>query len=80
MLKPDISDLELEKLSELKPDTSKRKPDINILLLLYVAILIALGVLGAATTASVVLAKTAKVQTTTSPSVKIVDGLAAQSK
>ena len=79
MLKPDISDLKNE-ISALKPDISERKLDINILLLLYVVILIALGVLGAATTADFVLAKTAKVQTTTSPSVKIVDGLAAQSK
>ena len=79
MPKPDISDLKNE-ISELKPDVSKRKLNINILLLLYVVLLFALGVLGAATTASVVLAKTAKVQTTTSPSVKIVDGLAAQSK
>ena len=79
MPKPDISDLKNE-ISTLKPDISKRKLDINILLLLYVVILIALGVLGAATTAGVVLAKTARVQTTTSPGVKIADGLAAQSK
>jgi hypothetical protein len=79
MLKPDISELKLG-MSALKPSTSKRKLDINILLLLYVAILVVLGVSGAATTAGVVLAKTAKVQTTTSPCVKIVDGLAAQSK
>jgi len=57
---------------------SKRKPDVNILLVLYVAILVALGALGVATKAGVVFAKTAKVQTT--PGVKIVDGLAAQSK
>jgi len=59
---------------------SKRKPDINILLVLYVAILVALGALGVATKAGVGFVKTAKVQTTTSPGVKIVDGLAAQSK
>jgi hypothetical protein len=79
MLKPDISELKLEMFA-LKPNTSKRKLDINILLLLYVAILVVLGALGAATTAGVVLAKTAKVQITTSPGVKVVDGLAAQSK
>jgi hypothetical protein len=33
MLKPDISELKLE-MSALKPNTSKRKLDINILLLL----------------------------------------------
>ena len=58
---------------------SKRKPDINILLVLYVAILVALGALGVAKT-GVVFAKTALVQTTTSPGVKVVDGFAAQSK
>ena len=79
MLKPDISDLKNE-ISALKPDISKRKLDINILLLLYVVILITLGVLGTATTAGVVLAKMARVQTTISPGVKIADGLAAQSK
>jgi hypothetical protein len=72
MRKPDIS--------ELKPDIAKRKLDINVLLVLYVAILVALGALGVATKAGVVFAKMAKVQTTTSPGVKIVDGLAAQSK
>jgi hypothetical protein len=79
MPKPDISDLKNE-ITALKPDISKRKLAVNILLLLYVVILIALGVLGAATAAGVVLAKTARVQTTISPGVKIVDGLAAQSK
>jgi hypothetical protein len=79
MPKPDISDLK-NGISALKPDVSKRKLNINILLLLYVVILIALGVLGAATTADFVLAKTAKVQTTASPGVKIADSLAAQSK
>ena len=79
MPKPDISELKNE-ISGLKPDISKRKADINILLVLYVAILVALGALGVATRAGVVFAKTAKVQTTNSPGVKIVDGLAAQSK
>jgi hypothetical protein len=50
------------------------KLDINILLLLFVAILIALGALGVASKADFVFAKKAKnadVQTTTSPGVKI---------
>jgi hypothetical protein len=50
------------------------KLDISILLLLFVAILIALGALGAATKADFVHAKKAKVPTTTAPGVKI-DGL-----
>ena len=79
MPKPDISDLK-NGISALKPDVSKRKLNINILLVLYVAILVALGALGVATKAGVGFVKTAKVQTTTSPGVKIVDGLAAQSK
>jgi len=58
----------------LKLDISKLKLDINILLLLYVAILIALGALWVATKADFVLAEKANVQTTTSPGVKI-DGL-----
>jgi hypothetical protein len=61
-----------------KPAISDLKNEIS--LLLYVVILIALGVLGAATTADFVLAKTAKVQTAASPGVKIADSLAAQSK
>jgi hypothetical protein len=64
-------------ISMPKRDISELKLDINILLLLYVAILIALGALGVATKADFVLAKKANVQTTTSPSVKT-DGPAAQ--
>jgi hypothetical protein len=63
----------------LKLDISELKLDINILLLLYVAIVIALGALGVATKADFVLAKEAQVQTTTSPGVNI-DAPVAQPK
>jgi len=76
MLTPDISDLKNE-ISALKPGISARKLDIYILLLLYVVILVALGALGIATKTDVVLAKPAKVQTTTSPGMKI-DGFDVQ--
>lgn len=76
MLKLEISDLK-NKISALKPDVSERKLDINILLLLYVAILLGLGALGLATKTDVVLAKPATVQATTSPGVKI-DGFDVQ--
>jgi hypothetical protein len=66
MLKLDIDMLKLE--------ISKRKLHISTLLLVYVAILIALGSLGVATRATAVFSKKADVQTTTSPDVKI-DGL-----
>jgi hypothetical protein len=56
---------------------SELKLEISILLLLYVAILIALGALGVATRTDFVIAKKADVQTTTSPDAKI-DGPAAQ--
>ena len=78
MLKPDISDLKNE-ISALKPDISERKLDINILLLLYVVILIALGVLGAANKGGFEFGKQADLQTTTSPGAKI-DKPAPQSK
>lgn len=58
----------------LRFDNSKLKLDVNILLLVFVGILIALGALGVATKADFVLAKKAEVQTTTSSGVKI-DGL-----
>jgi hypothetical protein len=64
-------------ISMPKRDISELKLDINILLLLYVAILIALGALGVATKADFVLAKKAKVQTTTSSGAKI-DGFDVQ--
>jgi hypothetical protein len=61
----------------LKVDISMPKLEIKILLLLYVAILIALGALGVANKADLVIGKKADVQTTTSPGVKT-DGPAAQ--
>jgi len=85
MLNPDISALKPD-MSALKPEISKRKLDISILLLVYVATLIALGTLGVATKANVLLAKKANVQTTTSSEVKIEglttspDGPAAQAQ
>jgi len=51
--------------------------DISILLILFVAIVIALGALGVANKAGLVFGKKADLQTTTSPGVKI-DGPAAQ--
>ena len=70
----------------LKHEISKRKLDLGILLLVYVATLIAIGTLGATTKASVLPAKMSNVQTTTSSEVKIEglttspDGPAAQPK
>jgi len=57
----------------LRFDNSKLKLEVNILLLLFVAILIALGALGVATKADFVLAKKGEVQTTISSGVKIDD-------
>ena len=63
--------------SMLKVDISMPKLEIKILLLLYVAILIALGALGVANEADLVIGKKADVQTTTSSGVKI-DGVDVQ--